>query len=1212
MRRTALIAGLMLLAVATLAAQTTSYVTVGKYQAHPNRILARYGDPAAAKSAADTLKALDLQVGKQFRLVRDLVVLEISEPVATALKSAGPEAQRQALLDRISTLRNSGAFAYVEPDYIVGIDRVPSDAAFTDGTLWGLRNTGQNGGTPGADIDAVRAWDLTTGSPNVVVAVIDTGINYTHQDLASQMWVNPGEILGIPGVDDDGNGFVDDIHGINAITMTGDPMDDNNHGSHCSGTIGAAANNGRPHVGVAWEVRLMGCKFLSAGGFGANSDAITCIDYAVANGARILSNSWGGGGATQALRDSIAAARAAGVLFVAAAGNSGSDNDSFPFYPSNYDLDNIIAVTAMNRFDGLAGFSCFGRTTVDLGAPGVDIYSSTAASDTSYGFMDGTSMAAPHVSGVAALILARYPNASLLELRERLLLTVVPVVALQSRCTTGGRVNAYNALRVTPDGILDITVTPPNGSVLLESSTEPIYVHVTDIFSVTDATVTAQVSTGGTLTFRDNGQAPDVMAADATYSASLQVPRGVTNLVLTVVARAPGKTSATNVVNYIVTPRPPNDNFADASKIQPSGGMIIGINKFASIETGEPAHAGVPTVDSSVWWDWSPSRSGSVVVDTAGSSFDSVLAVYTGTSLASLTEVASIDDAFITVGNNPPIRRLQGYVLLDVQAGATYRIVVAGYDSSQAGVVRLRVEPGGQPDTNGPTVLITSPVNGMVLQTNQITVSGTAFDPFPNSSGVAQVQVRLNDDAVATSAAWTPPDWSARALLREGENTIEVVAIDYAGNLSVPRIVMVDLRLLDPINDIMVGGLPLPGNSGIVTGDSTRATHELDEPFHAGNEGGKSLWWYFGSTNQGVLTLDTEGSGFDTLLAVYTGTRITNLVAVASNDDAFEGVSYSKISFGIRANETYRIAVDGYGGEYGAVTLNYSFRPVVLHHLTLNATAGGQVSPESGDYEAGSTVTLLAVPDTDYDFKGWRNTSGVIVSTIDRWSVVISGDQTFTAVFAPHEFTDDFERGGFNPALPYQFNLSLSAGAWTVQTNFTAMGRYAARSAPLGTSQMSRLGLQVNATAGPASFDFKVSSEEGWDWFEFWLNGVRRDRWSGEVGWLRYEFNLPAGTNTLEWRYTKDAGWTEGLDAAFLDNIDLPLASGTITATYLPTGDIRLQLQGQPGRSYVIEASSDLDEWTPITTNAPVDGLIQVIDRNAANHAVRFYRATER
>ena len=216
-------------------------------------------------------------------------------PDAAKAAATDPETKAQQLIDRIAALRNSGLFAYVEPDYVVKASLTPNDSAFVNGTLWGLRNNGQLGGRPGADINAVSAWDITTGSTNVIVAVIDTGIRYTHLDLAAQMWRNPGEIPGNQ-IDDDNNGYVDDVFGINAIDLVpapGDPMDDIGHGTHVAGTIGAAANNGQPHVGVAWQVQLMACKFLGASG-GLTSDAIECIGYAARNRARIMNNSWGG------------------------------------------------------------------------------------------------------------------------------------------------------------------------------------------------------------------------------------------------------------------------------------------------------------------------------------------------------------------------------------------------------------------------------------------------------------------------------------------------------------------------------------------------------------------------------------------------------------------------------------------------------------------------------------------------------------------------------------------------------------------------------------------------------------------------------------------------------------------------------------------------------------------------------------------------------
>jgi subtilisin family serine protease len=256
-------------------------------------------------------------------------------------------------------------------------DTVPNDSQFTD--LWGLHNTGQNGGTPDVDIDAPEAWDMTTGSSTVIVAVIDTGIEYHHPDLMANLWQNPGETPG-NGIDDDGNGVIDDVYGMNAITMTGDPLDDHGHGTHCAGTIGAEGNNGTGVAGVNWSVKIIGVKFIDGStGWGSDADAITSINYVIDlkinRGQNIVAtnNSWGGPGYNAALESAVAASGTAGMVFCAAAGNDGTDNDAIPHYPCSYTCSNIISVTSVDH-DGDQHHN-YGATSVDIGAPGIGILS---------------------------------------------------------------------------------------------------------------------------------------------------------------------------------------------------------------------------------------------------------------------------------------------------------------------------------------------------------------------------------------------------------------------------------------------------------------------------------------------------------------------------------------------------------------------------------------------------------------------------------------------------------------------------------------------------------------------------------------------------------------------------------------------------------------------------------------------------------------------
>ncbi|MGE3973135.1 MAG: S8 family serine peptidase [Bdellovibrionales bacterium] len=400
----------------------------------------------------------------------------------------------------IASLSSTGIVEYAEPNFIYRIGGMtPDDAQYKE--LWGMKNTGQTvsnvPGVAGIDINAEKAWEITTGSKNVIVGVIDTGVDFNIPDLKATAWVNEAEAKGRAGVDDDKNGYVDDINGYDFVNNDGDPTDDHGHGSHVSGTIGGQGNNGMDVVGVNWNVTIMGLKFLSASGSGSLASAIKAIDYATMMGAHFTSNSWGGGGFSQALFDSIKKANDKNMLFIAAAGNNGTNNDTTPQYPANYQIPNVISVAAITNTGAKASFSCYGARTVHVGAPGNYILSTIPmALDGQDGKRDGlaswrgTSMATPHVSGVAALVLAKYPGMSAMELKDRLVKTARPLSGMKGVVSSGGIVDAYNALTNTmpPPDANDPANWPQVDHML--SSPHPYGNNVNQTFTVTipDAT----------------------------------------------------------------------------------------------------------------------------------------------------------------------------------------------------------------------------------------------------------------------------------------------------------------------------------------------------------------------------------------------------------------------------------------------------------------------------------------------------------------------------------------------------------------------------------------------------------------------------------------------------------------------------------------------------------------------------------------------------
>ena len=412
--------------------------------------------------------------------------------------------QNETVASLIAKYQQSDLVEFAEPDYVTHADATPNDPAYLNGTLWGLNNTGQNGGTPDADIDAPEAWDVLSSASNIVVALLDTGIRYTHEDLSANIWTNP----------------VDGTIGFNAFSGKDDVNDDNGHGTLVAGVLGAQGNNGKGVVGVAWRVQMMACKCLDSTGSGSDSTLIACIDFARTNGARVINASLDSPGSSLAVSNAIEAAREAGIIFVASAGNGfppgppATNIDFSARYPACYPMDNIVSVAYSTRNDTLGTYSNYGATNVDLFAPGDQLYTTYSTADNAYfpppGFINiaGTSFSAAYVSGAFALMVARYPNEDYHQIINRVLKAVDPIPALAGKCATGGRLNLWKALSppINLVSIPDANGLPfqlrlssgANRLCVIQSSADlfnwsPLYTNTTDtngIFDFVDASST--------------------------------------------------------------------------------------------------------------------------------------------------------------------------------------------------------------------------------------------------------------------------------------------------------------------------------------------------------------------------------------------------------------------------------------------------------------------------------------------------------------------------------------------------------------------------------------------------------------------------------------------------------------------------------------------------------------------------------------------------
>ncbi|MBP8258779.1 MAG: hypothetical protein KA118_03850 [Verrucomicrobia bacterium] len=775
-----------------------------------------------------------------------------------------------------------------------------------------------------------------------------------------------------------------------------------------------------------------------------------------------------------------------------------------------------------------------------------------------------------------------------------------------------------------------VTIEPPDQFILVEETTNLFTLTIGNLLTtnlvvedpeeeggepITNEVVTANFSNltlratlgGRDLDFNDGGNPPDLTADDATFSAEFIAPEVAiqTNLTLLITiigddltyTNESNQQEITTLTNrftnsYVLLSRPDNDRFTNAFKVVPYGALILHTNNYASIENREPKHAEAEAIDASVWWKWSIPVTTNVLIDTAGSSFEPILGVYTGLALTNLASVAS------STGED----LYKAYVHFTATAGVTYRIAIAGQSSNDVGDIRLRIEPGAVPDTNGPGVTILSPLDNDLFTTNLVEFSGQGDELLPKESGLERVMLQINETPAVPATGTT--NWTVTLDLPPGTNTINAFGVDYAGNTGAVHSIIV--KFINPTNDTFGSPITLPGPAGLDLAINGRAGKDPGEPNHGGNEGGHSIWYKWIAPEDGMLFVTTTNSSFDTLLAVYTGDSVSNLTLVAENDDVTPGISHSEVSLYVKSGETYYIAVDGYGGAFGDIQLAYDFVGQPLpgaYLLNIVPAEGGTVTPPSGNYLADTNLVLTAFPDPNYVFIRW---SGSVSSTNNPLDLLLNSDKTIIPVFAFDNYTETFESGNLL-TLPWSTSGNVP---WSVQKGETAGGQFAARSGAIADGQQSRLLLQLRSVAGNAFFHFRVSSEDGWDWLEFHLNGKRVKRWSGEAAWQKFVFLVPAGVNTLEWRYVKDPTHSDGLDAAFIDNLYLPLPAQVplLSLSLSPAGGAVVQLEGSPFQSYIIQSSTDLSAWQSVSTNSSPTGAIQWADPEPLT-SIRYYRA---
>ncbi|MGJ3242345.1 MAG: immunoglobulin domain-containing protein [Opitutales bacterium] len=948
--------------------------------------------------------------------------------------------------------------AFAEADGIVRAQVVPNDTGFAD--QWWLNNTGQGGGTVDADIDAPEAWDLRRSADGIVVAVVDSGMRTSHNDLRDNLWQNPSESA--DGIDNDGNGIVDDVNGFNAISGSGDPFDSDGHGTHVGGIIGASGNNDTGISGVAWSVDLMPLKFIG-NGTGSNADSIRAVNYARSEGADIINASYGGPSFSISSRNAIEAAGSTGILFVAAAGNETTNNDNVPSYPASYDLPNLVAVASTTPGDNLSGFSNYGEQTVTLGAPGSGILSTYNASDSSYRELSGTSMAAPVVSGILALLKAEYPSETT-GLIDRLLAGGDAIDALAGRTASGVRANLAGALEIGANVNIPRITTPlddrevtPGAAVnfsVTASGTEPFQ------YAWTRDGVTVSGEDQATLAL------PDVTEADAgTYRVTVSNAFGTASSSAVLSVRAPSSelAEATDRINLDWTTDEPGgwtrDTTTTFDGTDSAASGSIGNNETSAMETTVEGPVRVRfqwKVSSEAFFDYLVFSVGDDVinrisgeVDWTGVTHDLPAGTHTlrwtyekDTSLSRGSDRGWIDQVLLEgEGTAPVITRQPESITLAPGNDVTFRVAATG----SAPLAYQWTRDG-------------TPLAGGTLATY------TVVDADSGDAGSYRVTV--------SNAAGSTESLTAR-LTVDGSQPPRIIDQPAAGTFATGSTATLTVR---------AGGSAPFTYQWFKDGDAltgqTEATLVINDVADA-DAGAYSLRV---ANNNG--SVDSEAAILEVVDAVIAPviTKQPDPLVV----DAGENATFSVEVSGVQpiTYQWQRDGVDLAGADAASLALTGVSETDAGAYRVIVANPIGQTTSDSADLQ-----------------------------------VRVRNDALGAAL-------DD-------PALVW--DTSGDAG-WTSQTRVTEDGVDAAQSGTIGNSEQSTL---TSTVIGPGelSFFWRVSSESGFDYLQFYFDDVLIDEISGERDWLRETLSIGEGVHTLRWVYDKDFSLARGDDAGWVDRV---------------------------------------------------------------------------